>query len=84
MKPPFIKSCEQCWGRYLHTERDYFCVIHNDSSSPFWEEEEEHRVSNEKLDTWIDVLDDGESAYIDKHLVTDSNDQPIMISQNET
>lgn len=79
-----LESCKECWGSYLHTERDCSCVIHNDSSSPFWEEEEEQRASNGKLDTWIDVLDYGESAHIDIHLVIDRNYQPIIISQNET
>ena len=59
-----------------HRNRDYFSVIHNDSSSPFWEKEEEHKALNEKLDAWIEVPDYGGSACIVIHLVINSNYQP--------
>lgn len=59
-----------------HRNRDYFSVTQNDSSSPFWEEEEEHKVLNEKSDFWIEVRDYEEGGCTVIHLVINCNYQP--------
>jgi len=56
--------------------RQFFSDIHSDGSSPFWEEEKEHKALIEKLDIWMKIQFQREGDCIVKPLLISSSHQP--------